>query len=352
MSQRTFIVGTRGSALALTQTGFVVEALQKAHTGLAIETRTIHTEGDRSAASLSEIGGRGVFVIEIERALLAREIDIAVHSLKDLPAEETPGLAIAAVYQREDPRDVLVTRTGDTLDRLPTGAVVGTGSPRRAAQIVAARPDLRIADIRGNVDTRLRKVEAGEYDATVLAAAGLARLGWLDRATQIFETVQMLPAVGQGALAVQTRADDAEAIAVVSAVDHEPTRAAVTAERAFERRLGGGCHAAIAAYAVTLSTPPSVILSSTELAAQDNAPSRRTLVDEGKGFTPARGEPTAGRGETAPGRLHVRGLVGDASGALLRAEIEGNAADAESLGVDLAEHLIQEGAGAMLEAAG
>ncbi len=325
VSQRTFVIGTRGSALALTQTGLVVEALQRGHPDARFEMRTIHTEGDRSAASLSEIGGRGVFVIEIERALLSREIDIAVHSLKDLPAEETPGLAIAAVYEREDPRDALVTREGVTLDRLPAGALVGTGSPRRAAQILAVRPDLSIADIRGNVDTRLRKVEAGEYDATVLAAAGLSRLGWLDRATQIFETVQMLPAVGQGALAVQTRADDADAVAAVSAVDHAPTRAAVTAERAFERRLGGGCHAAIAAYAVLLS------------------------VDQGEGPEPRHPPYPVDQGPR-PERLHVRGLVGDASGALLRDEIEGDASDAESLGITLAERLIQHGAGAMLEA--
>ncbi|HET9476058.1 MAG TPA: hydroxymethylbilane synthase [Dehalococcoidia bacterium] len=338
MSPRTFIVGTRGSALALTQTGFVVEALRKAHPGTQFETVTIHTEGDRSAASLSEIGGRGVFVIEIERALLAGEIDIAVHSLKDLPADETAGLAISAVYEREDPRDVLVSRAGVSLDHLPAGAVIGTGSPRRAAQVMAARPDLAIADIRGNVDTRLRKVADGEYDATVLAAAGLSRLGWLDRATQVFETEQMLPAVGQGALAVQTRADDADAVVAVSALDHAPTRAAVTAERAFERRLGGGCHAAIAAYAV--------ILSGTNPGGRDDQTSRRNPAEVGKGSTSERGA------NTARERLYVRGLVGDAAGTLLRDEIEGDAADAESLGIALAERLIELGAGAMLEAAG
>ena len=306
MSQRTLIVGTRGSSLALTQTGIIVEALRVANPGARFETRTIHTEGDRSTASLSELGGRGVFVIEIERALLDGEIDIAVHSLKDLPADETAGLTITAVAEREDPRDVLVSRAGVSLDRLPAGATIGTGSPRRAAQIVAARSDLRIADIRGNVDTRLRKVEEGEYDATVLAAAGLSRLGWLDRATQVFETEQMLPAVGQGALAVQTRADDALAVAAVSTLDHAATRAAVTTERAFERRLGGGCHAAIAAYGVIL----------------------------------------------AGDRIHIRGLVGDASGTLLRAELEGDAADADALGIALAERLIKQGAAAILEATG
>ena len=341
MSERTFIVGTRGSALALTQTGFVVEALRKAHPHARFETRTIHTEGDRTVASLSEIGGRGVFVIEIERALLAREIDIAVHSLKDLPADETSGLTIAAVYEREDPRDVLVSRARVTLDRLPTGATIGTGSPRRAAQVIAARPDLTIADIRGNVDTRLRKVEDGEYDATVLAAAGLSRLGWLDRATEVFEPHEMLPAVGQGALAVQTRTDDVDAVAAVSALDHAATRAAVTAERAFERRLGGGCHAAIAAYAV--------ILSSTDAGSRDDTPSRRNLVEEGKGTTLVRGAAAVAQGPSPErARLHLRGLVGDATGTLLRSEIEGNPADADSLGIALAERLMEKGAGAML----
>ncbi|HEU5321790.1 MAG TPA: hydroxymethylbilane synthase, partial [Methylomirabilota bacterium] len=251
-----------------------------------------------------------------------------------------------------DPRDVLVSRRGLTLDRLPAGAVVGTGSPRRAVQIMAVRPDLAIADIRGNVDTRLRKVADGDYDATVLAAAGLSRLGWLDRATQVFETDQMLPAVGQGALAVQTRADDAEAVSAVSAVDHGPTRAAVTAERAFERRLGGGCHAAIAAHAV--------ILSATAPGARDEAPLRRPALSG------AEGDPAAGGDETTSAdappssfllpsssseRLHLRGLVGDATGTVLRAEIEGDPADAEALGISLAERLIEQGAGAILEAA-
>ncbi|HEU4758754.1 MAG TPA: hydroxymethylbilane synthase, partial [Dehalococcoidia bacterium] len=158
MSPRTFVAGSRGSALALRQTEIVLELLRAAHPEAPFEVRTIRTAGDRSRASLSEIGGRGVFVIELERALLAGEIDIAVHSLKDLPTQETSGLTIAAVPAREDPRDALVSRDNAALAELPAGAVVGTGSPRRAAQLLAARPDLRIADIRGNVDTRLRKV--------------------------------------------------------------------------------------------------------------------------------------------------------------------------------------------------
>lgn len=264
----------------------------------------MRTAGDRSRASLREIGGRGVFVAELERALLAGEIDMAVHSLKDLPTRETEGLSIAAVARREDPRDALVSRGGLTLSRLPPGAVVGTGSPRRAAQLLSLRPDLRIADIRGNVDTRIRRVEAGEYEAAVLAAAGLARLGWLDRASQLLSPEEMLPAVGQGALAVQVRADDEEAAALARAADDPPTHLATAAERAFERRLGGGCQAAVAAL-----------------------------------------------GEVAGGRLRLRGLVADPlGGSIIRGEVEGAAEEGEALGLRLAEELLARGAAALLEA--
>ena len=306
MPDRTFRVGTRGSALATRQTGIVIDSLRADRPSASFETVTIRTAGDRSRASLSEIGGRGVFVVELERALLAGDIDIAVHSLKDLPGTDTEGLTIAAVPRREDPRDALISRDGLHLDDLPPGARIGTGSPRRAAQLLARRPDLTVADIRGNVDTRFRKVDKGEYDAVVLAAAGLARLGWLDRATELLPFDVMLPAVGQGALAVQVRANDGEAIAIVRAAGDPETAAAVAAERAFERRLGGGCHAAIAALAQTIGA-----------------------------------------------RLRLRGLVADVSGArLLRAESEGPVADAESLGLRLAERLISEGASQLLEAVG
>lgn len=297
-------VGTRGSRLALTQTEIALAALRAAVPEATFEVQTIRTSGDRSAASLSEIGGRGVFVVELERALLGGEIDIAVHSLKDLPVDETPGLAIAAVLAREDPRDVLVTHNGAALADMPDGAVVGTGSPRRAAQLLVMRPDLQVADIRGNVDTRIRKVESGEYDAAVLAMAGLARLGWQKRASQVFDYEQMLPAPGQGALAVQVRADDAATLAVVHAVDHADTRAAITAERAFEKRLGGGCHAAIAALA-TVNTE----------------------------------------------RIRLSGLVGDPSGGqIFRREIDGTLDDPSSTGLLLAEQLMDDGAAALLEA--
>ncbi len=333
MSQRIFRIGTRGSRLALLQTDLVLELLRTAHLAARFEVRTIRTAGDRSRASLSEIGGRGVFVVELERSLLAGEIDVAVHSLKDLPSRETPGLAIAAVAARGDPRDALVAREGLTLERLPAGARVGTGSPRRAAQLLAARPDLSIADIRGNVDTRIAKIEAGEYDAAVLAAVGLARLGCLDRASELLPFDVMLPAVGQAALAVQVRADDGEAIALVGAADHTPTRAAVAAERAFERFLGGGCNAAIAAYAVIL-----------------RGGDRRKASGATKNLDEAFSE--AVESSVWERTLRLRGLVADTTGKrLLRGEIEGAVAEADAIGVRLAERLIAEGAAALLEAA-
>ena len=308
MSARTFTIGTRGSRLATRQTEITLEALSVTHPDSAFDTRTISTSGDRSQQSLAEIGGRGVFVIEIERALLDGEIDLAVHSLKDLPSAETDGLTIAAVLPRDDPRDALVARDGLPLSALPSGAAVGTGSPRRAAQLTALRSDIEVRDIRGNVDTRIRKAEEGEYDAVLLAAAGLERLGWLERASQIFEPEEILPAVGQAALAVQVRTDDREAFDLVRVVDDRETRVAVMAERGFERRLGGGCHAAIAAYATV-----------------------------GYGSSPDRSP------------LRLRGLVGG-KGRLLRGEMEGPAGDADALGVRLAEYLIAQGAEALLEA--
>jgi hydroxymethylbilane synthase len=314
---RTYRIGTRGSRLALVQTDIVLTALRAANPAAAFEVQTIQTSGDQTSASLAEIGGRGVFVIEIERALLASEIDIAVHSLKDLPTDETPGLLIPAVLPREDPRDVLVSRSGAPLAELHAGATIGTGSPRRAAQILALRPDVEVRDIRGNVDTRIRKVDAGEYDAVALAAAGLHRLGILNRAAQVFEPNEMLPAPGQGVLAVQTRLDDAEAAQIVSTIDDPASRVAAIAERSFERRLGGGCRAAIAALA-TIASGPS------------------THVD------------TQALYQTP---VLLRGLVGQPGAQILRAEMEGAAAEAEMLGVRLAEYLIAQGAEELLEAA-
>ncbi len=333
MTRRTFRIGTRGSSLALRQTGMVLADLQAAHPDASFETVTITTSGDQSTAALASIGGRGVFIIEIERALLAGDIDIAVHSLKDLPADDTPGLVIAATPPREDVRDVLVSRSGARLADLPSGASLGTGSPRRAVQLIALRPDLAIKDIRGNVDTRLRKVADGEYDAVALAAAGLKRLGLFDHATEVFETAQLLPAVGQGALAIQVRADDAGAIGLARALDDHATHTAVIAERAFERRLGGGCHAAIAGYA-TVGHGPSL----------DRAPVLlRGLVGQAASAHPEepRSSPQAGGGASRwadpdPPRI-------------LRGEMEGIAAEADMLGVRLAEFLIAQGAEELLE---
>jgi hydroxymethylbilane synthase len=244
-------IGTRGSDLALWQTEWVVERLRALHPDVDYRITEIRTTGDRVRdRPLFQAGSVGLFVKELEAALLDGEVDLAVHSLKDMPSRVTPGLAIGAVPEREDPRDALVSRWGHTVDALPQGAQVGTSSRRRAAQLLALRPDLEILDIRGNVDTRLRKAEADPYDAIVLAVAGLKRLGKGDRITEILPPEVMLPPAGQGALAVEVRADDERTRALVAPVDHRETRRAVTAERAFMARLGGGCHVPIGAFAV------------------------------------------------------------------------------------------------------
>ncbi|MDP9238818.1 MAG: hydroxymethylbilane synthase [Chloroflexota bacterium] len=251
---RHYTIGARGSRLSLRQVELARELLLAAAPGTQLDVREIRTEGDRSAAPLSEIGGLGVFTKAIEDALLSREIDIAVHSLKDLPPQLADGLTIGAVPERGDARDVLVTRDSRPIAELPQGARIGTGSERRAVQLRALRSDLLPVEIRGNVDTRIRKVEAGEFDGAVLALAGLERLGLEAKATRIFTLDEMLPAVGQGALAVEVRADDADTLALVSRIDHASTRAAVEAERAFLDRLGAGCRMPVGAYAVATET--------------------------------------------------------------------------------------------------
>jgi hydroxymethylbilane synthase len=242
---RPLKLGTRGSALARRQADIVMQALA----GVEIELVVVQTEGDRNEAPLEEIGGEGVFVKDIERRLLAGEIDLAVHSMKDMPARDPDGLVVGAVLARADARDAMVARGGLRVNELPEGARVGTDSKRRATQLLAMRSDLRIESIRGNVDTRIAKVMSGEYDAAVLAVAGLARLGILEKASQVFEPDEMLPACGQGILAVQCRADDAEVLDFLRTIDHEPTRAAADAERAFLRRLGAGCRLPVGAFA-------------------------------------------------------------------------------------------------------
>ena len=244
-------IGTRGSALARRQVELAIEALTAAAPGTECEVVLIQTEGDRRQdVSLDTVGGQGVFVKAIEEALLDGEVDLAVHSLKDMPSETPAGLCIGALLPRADARDALVGRDGLDLAHLPAGARIGSDSRRRGAQLLAMRPDLRIESIRGNVDTRLRKVDAGEYDAVALATAGLERLGLLDRATQVFSTDEVVPAPGQGAIALECRADDESTLALLTALDHAETRAATEAERAFLRMLGAGCSLPIGAHAV------------------------------------------------------------------------------------------------------
>ncbi len=297
-----FLIGSRGSQLALTQARLVRQMLRARHPGLEVEIQVIQTRGDMEQGALRQFGG--VFTREIENALLEGRIHLAVHSLKDLPVEVPPDLVLAAAPEREDVRDALITRSGGGLEDLPAGACLGTSSLRRRIQLQALRPDLRFADIRGNLDTRIAKVQRGEYDGIVLAAAGLHRLGWQQRLSAYLETSQMLPAVGQAALGLQMRRGD-EKLRLVQALNHPPTFAAVEAERSLLRHLGGGCQAPIAAW-----------------------------------------------GRLQDGELLLEGLVGRADGSrLLRAAERGAPAAAEELGGRLAAELQRQGAGALLGAA-
>lgn len=290
---RTLTAGTRGSSLAQTQTDLIVSALRAQWPALEIATKIIKTEGDRKLDVAAAQLGKGAFVKEIEFALLNGEIDLAVHSCKDVPTDPVPGLTLAAFPRRANPRDALVSRDGLALAELPAGAVIGTSSSRRRAQLLIHRPDLRVAEIRGNVDTRLRKLHDGQYDAVILAAAGLHRLGLLHRATEILDPDVMLPAPAQGALAIQARADDDATLALLQPLNDPATQAAVTAERDFLRALGGGCRVPIAAYA----------------SAED-------------------------------GRLVLRGLIATDDGSEhVRGQIEGPVAEAVGLGAKLAAEL-------------
>ncbi len=252
------IFATRPSALARWQTQWIIQALQQAHPGLECETHVITTRGDRVLDKpLPEIGGKGLFTQELDAELLSGRVDAAVHSLKDLPVENPPGLTIGAIPLRADARDALVSEAGYDIESLPTAARVGTSSPRLAAQILAVRPDLQIESIRGNVDTRLRKLLDGQYEAVVFAAAGLQRLGLdaeIGDRMHVLPLDVMLPAPGQGALAVQCRRDDAQTLGLLAAIEHPPTRQAVTAERAFLEGLGGGCSVPVASHADVTSS--------------------------------------------------------------------------------------------------
>lgn len=302
------IIGSRGSKLALWQTEWVKARLEALDPEVKVRIEIFKTQGDvRTDVPLALIGGQGAFTKELEVALLDRRVDVAVHSLKDLPTLTPEGLCITATPEREDPRDALVLRAGagvraDSVKALAEGAVVGTSSLRRIAQLKHLRPDVRIRDLRGNVDTRLRKLDEGEYDALILASAGLRRLGFGGRISAAIEQAEMVSAVGQGSLGVETRADDEQTNALVSRLDDPRTRAAVTAERALLRSLGGGCQVPIAAHATV----------------------------EG-------------------GRLKLDGLVATLDGGrVLRDGLEGDAADAQRVGEELAARLLNRGAGEIL----
>lgn len=251
IERRRLVFATRPSALALWQTRWVMRSLQDAHPGLTCEEKIIHTQGDRVLDKpLPEIGGKGLFTQELEAELLSGAVQCAVHSLKDLPVENAGGLTIGCIPARAEARDALISREGFSLDSLPQGAICGTSSLRRAAQLLALRPDLKIESLRGNVDTRVRKALEGRYDAIVLAGAGLIRLGLESRASQWIPLEDMLPAPGQGALAVQCRAEDEETLGLLNALEDRSTRRAVEAERGFLSGLGGGCALPVAAFAI------------------------------------------------------------------------------------------------------
>lgn len=302
---REIVVGTRGSALALAQTRIVCDALCKAEPDLTVRVERIATTGDvRSDAPLASLG-RGIFVAEIEQALREGRIDVAVHSAKDMPSTLPDDLAIAAFLPRADARDVLVSRVGP-LRTLPAGARVGTSSPRRICQLRALRPDLDLRTVRGNVDTRLRKLESGEFDALLLAAAGLLRLGRTDVITEWIDESTLIPCVGQGALALEVRATDEGLGAMLAALDHSPTRSAVLAERAFLARLGAGCLAPVAAHATC----------------------------------------------DASGRLAITAMIGALDGRQLTATRTSSMSDVEEMGSAVADELLSRGGDALLRFAG
>lgn len=314
---RTIRIGTRGSALALAQTGTVAALLEAA--GAKVEIVTVVTPGDRSSAPIAEIG-IGVFTSALRDALANGEVDVAIHSYKDLPTAPDPRLSLAAVPPRQDPRDALVARDSLTLGELPAGSRVGTGSPRRAAQIQALGLGLEIVPIRGNVDTRIRKVHDGELDAVVLARAGLARLGRLDVITEVLDPIQVLPAPAQGALAVECRVDDVDTEHLLqSIVDDDATRAAVAAERALLAALEAGCQAPVGALADVVE----------DLDANDTVVHRLSL----RGVAAANW--TAG--STAEGPAVD----------LIRASATGDLTEGEQLGRALAAELLELGAGAL-----
>jgi hydroxymethylbilane synthase len=251
MAKRTLRIATRSSALALWQAEFIQQELERLNDGISVELVRIKTQGDKILdVPLAKIGGKGLFVKELEEAMLDGRADLAVHSMKDVPMEFPEGLGLVAICEREDPTDAFVSNRYDTVDALPDGAVVGTASLRREAQLRAHRPDLQIRTLRGNVNTRLAKLDAGEFDAIVLASSGLKRLGFHDRIRYCLPDTLSLPAVGQGALGIECRLDDQQLLDMLAVLNHQDTADRVKAERALNRRLQGGCQVPIAAYAL------------------------------------------------------------------------------------------------------
>jgi len=299
----TLRIATRESQLALWQAEFIKAELERHHPGLQVELLGMKTKGDIILdVPLAKVGGKGLFVKELEQAMLDDRADIAVHSMKDVPMEFPDGLGLAIICDREDPTDAFVSNQYASLDDLPEGAKVGTSSLRRQLQIKAARPDLTLLDLRGNVNTRLAKLDNGDYDAIILASAGLLRLNFAERIRSRLPIELSLPAGGQGAVGVECRTNDARTRALLAPLHHKDTADRVLAERALNRRLEGGCQVPIACYA--------------------------ELQDD---------------------NLYLRGLVGDPSGkTVLRAELTGPRAKAEQLGVQVAEMLLDQGAGAIL----
>lgn len=297
-------IATRKSALALWQANFVKAELEVAHPGLQVELVPMSTQGDKILDTpLAKIGGKGLFVKELETAMLEGHADIAVHSMKDVPVDFPEGLMLHTICRREDPRDAFVSNSYQQLADLPQGAVVGTSSLRRQYQIKAMRPDLQIKDLRGNVNTRLAKLDAGEFDAIILASAGLIRLGFEARIASFLEVGISLPANGQGAVGIECRSDDLVIQQLLAPLEHKETRICVLAERAMNRKLQGGCQVPIGAFAIL----------------QQN-------------------------------ELWLRGLVGQLDGSeILRSEIKGQASQAEQLGTQLAEQLLALGADRILD---
>ncbi|UCF82639.1 MAG: hydroxymethylbilane synthase [Desulfobacteraceae bacterium] len=296
-------IGTRGSKLALAQSQWVKEKLEARNLDLVVELVTIKTTGDKILDSpLSKIGGKALFVKEIEEALLKKAVDLAIHSMKDIPAELPEGLALSAFPEREDPRDAFVSIEFQTLEDLRQGAKVGTSSLRRAAQLLAMRPDLKLVPLRGNVNTRLRKLEEGEVQAIILATAGLRRLGLESRITQVIPSEQVLPAIGQGALGLEVRSDDEKTINLLEFLNHEETAVTVRAERAFLKELEGGCQVPMAAFC-----------------------------------------------RLNHSQLHLEGMVAELDGSkIIRNKVTGEKAKAEQIGVTLARKLIDAGANKIL----